>query len=362
MLEFNLQRFAGEKTERATPKRRQEARRKGQMAKSPELTSAITLIAVLVALKAFGPTIWTHWYNMMAGDLGGIDVQHSITQEQVFHLFYRDVGVIVSLLAPVLAVGVITGLLMNFIQVRFVFLPNLLIPDFSRISPVAGFQRLFSVRSLVETLKSMAKLSVIGILIYSTFLSVLPDLQSLLNADLSMVPGYVGHVVFQLAIKIAVLMLVLAILDFMFQRFQFEKGLKMSKDEVKDEHKQQEGDPKVKGKIRQKGRSLVMQRMMKDVPKADVVVTNPTHFAIALKYDSATMQAPTVLAKGQDETARRIRELAEEANVPLVENKPLAQTLFRTVEVGDAVPGELYKAVAEVLAYVYRLRQRTTRG
>lgn len=355
MLSLDLQRFAGEKTQKATPQRRREVREEGRFPRSSDLNGSVALVGILVALRVFGPTIWSKLQGMMAFDLSHVNTQ-PLTQNGLHGLFSQQIWLLVSLLAPILLVAVTAGFLTAFAQVGPVFLPQQLVPDLHRISPVEGFKRMFSLRSAVEALKSLLKLTLVGTVVYQSIRTMVPKLQDLSTVGIQALPPLVGQLVFQIGIEVAVLMLILSIFDYAYQRYEFEQSIRMSRQEIKDESKQQEGDPQIKSKIRQRGRALAMRRMMQDVKKADVVITNPTHFAIALRYDHEVMNAPVLLAKGQDEVARRIRETAQDAGIPLVENKPLAQTLYKSVEIGSPVPAELYQTVAEVLAYVYRLK------
>lgn len=355
MLALNLQKFAGEKTEKATPKRRQEARKEGNIPKSHDLSSAIGLVGAMIALRIFGGTIWSSWINIMQTDFMQITTKN-LTQREVLGLFANEVWAVVQAVMPILLVTMGLGLAATFIQVGPVFLPNLLLPDFSRIQPISGFKRLFSPRTAMEGLKSIAKVSIIGILTYISIQTMAKKIAQFNEMDIHALPPLVGAMVFQLGIEIAVLMVVLAFVDFLFQRNQFEKSIRMSKQDIKDEFKQQEGDQQIKGKIRQRGRQMAFRRMMKKVPEADVVITNPSHFAIALKYDAEKMSAPVVIAKGQDLVALRIKQVAKDAGVPTVENRPLAQTLYREVDLDGLIPPDLFQAVAEVLAYVYSIK------
>jgi flagellar biosynthetic protein FlhB len=357
---LNLQRFAGEKTEKATPKKREEARKEGNVARSSELTSAVALAAILVVLRFSGTLIWNGWMSLMHTDFT-MPVPSDWTSSTVTELFLMQGMEAVKLLFPVVGMALVTGVAVAVIQVRPMFVFKLLAPKFSRIQPLAGFQRLFSTHSLVEMIKSIVKLCVIGAISYFGVVQMISQIRGFTQEDVNQLPGLVGGMVFNLGMKIAALMVALAFFDFLFQRFEYEKKLRMTKQEVKDEMKQMEGNPEIKGAIRRRARQIAFRRMMEEVPKADVIVTNPTHFAVALKYDAQMMSAPTVIAKGADMLAQRLKERAASAGVPLVENRPLAQTLYKSVEVGGAVPAELYKAVAEVLAYVYRLRQMSRR-
>jgi flagellar biosynthesis protein FlhB len=355
LIRYQLQRFAGEKTERATPKRRNEARKEGNIPKSPDLTSAVTLVTVLVALRLLGPGIWRSWTQTMTDGFNHITAD-PLTPNKLIALFDGYLWLSVRMMAPLLGVALLIGLMTAVAQVGPTFLPNLLLPDFKRINVISGFMRLWNLKSVVELFKSIVKLAVVGGLAYIAAQGIMKKLPALMTTDVSTMVPIMGQVVFQLALEISAAFLVLAFTDFLFKRYDFEKSIRMSKDEIKQENKNAEGDPRIKSNIRQRGRALAFRRMMQEVPKADVVVTNPTHFAIALKYDSNKMSAPIVVAKGADEVAWRIRQVARDSEVPLVENKPLAQTLYKSVEIGAGVPPELFQAVAEILAYVYRLK------
>jgi len=355
MLIFNIQRFAGDKTERATPQRRREAKRDGKTARSADLTSAAALTAVLIGLKMFGGRVWEMWKNDMTFMLTNVN-SVAITQKQVIGIGTKFIWTIISILTPLLAIAMISGFVVAFSQVGPSFTPKTIIPDLTRLNPISGLQRLWSARTLMEAVKSVLKLVLVGSVAYLSVHSIEPQLVSLVEVGLTALPSILGRIVFQMGIQICVLMLGLSVLDFLFQKFEFEKSIRMSKQDIKDEMKRFEGNPLVKAKIRQRGRALAFRRMMQEVPKADVIITNPTHFSIAVLYDSKTMKAPTVIAKGQDIMALKIRESAATAGVPLVENRVLAQNLYKSVDIGEQVPIELFQAVAQVLAYVYRIR------
>ena len=361
MLAFDLQRFAGEKTERATPQRRREARREGQVARSAELTSALTMLTGVILLRMTGPKFWDTWMNAMTKSFSSAGSVDLAKQGQVLGLMHQNLRLMLGLLGPLFGAVMVVGAATGFAQTGPMFLPNLLLPKFSRLNPIEGFKRIFSVRGLVEAGKSLLKLVIVGVVVYAATQGVIDKVVMLTQTQVQTLPAFVGQIVFKLAIEIGILFVLLAFLDYLFQRFEFEKSIRMSREEIKQEHRNQEGDPLIRSQLRQRGRALAMRRMMQDVPKADVVVTNPTHFAVALRYDASTMTAPQVIAKGQDEMARRIRETARQAGVPLMENKPLAQALYREVEIGTEVPAELFRAVAEVLAAVYRLRDGRVR-
>ncbi len=353
---FDLQLFNGEKTEEATPKRKEEARKKGQVAKSVEINSAFVILAAFLALKVIGVFI----YDELAGYMRFIYTSFPIqdfTIQSVKMLFFNFAIIFLKTALPIMFAILITSLLINFFQVGFNFSTEPLLPQLDRLNPLSGFKRIFSKRSLVECLKAIFKIMIIGYFIYNFIGHETEQLPKLIGAELSDSLRMTAMLILDLVFQISGVMLVLAALDFFYQHWEHNQSLKMSKQEIKEEYKQTEGNPQIKGKIKERQRAMAMRRMMQEVPKADVVVTNPTHFAVALKYDN-TMAAPMVIAKGQDVVAMRIKDLAKEHRIAIVENKPLARALYGSTEVGDIVPPELYKSVAEVLAYVYRLKKR----
>jgi flagellar biosynthetic protein FlhB len=361
LLSIQLQRFAGssssgEKTERATPRRRQEARREGNVPKSVELSAAIGLLGAMVVLRIVGGKVWGAWMEMFRHDIANAAAVH-MTVEAVIEMLSSQVGYVIGGLLPVVLVAFGLSILAGFVQVGPLFVPKLLLPKLNRISPISGVQKLFTARTLVESLKSILKLAIVVGVAYYFIHKVIESIAVLPNTSVSVLVPAVGGIVFQLGLAVSLLMLGLAGLDFFFQRYEYEKNLRMTKQEVKDEYRQMEGDSRVKASIRRRGRALALRRMMQEVPKADVVITNPTHYAVALRYEVEKMSAPRVIAKGQDHLALRIREIAAASEVPIVENRPLARTLYTSVELGDAIPPELYQAVAEILAYVYALKQ-----
>jgi flagellar biosynthetic protein FlhB len=346
-----------EKTEQATPKRREEAREKGQVAKSRELASVAVLGGCLIYFY-FGAahmisqlSMLMRSYFIKSGQLSvNIDNIHSILLDFVYQTFI--------ILIPFLLVAVLAGFLVNILQVGFLFSTESIAPKFSKIDPLKGFKRLFSVRSLVELVKSVAKMAIVGFVAYLTMKSELDKILPLMHYSAPDIVVYISRVCFKILYMTSLVLLVLAIFDYAYQKWEMEKSLKMTKQEIKDENKQTEGDPLVKGRIRRLQRDIARKRMMAQVPKADVVITNPTHFAVAVSYVPEKMNAPVVIAKGADFLAEKIKEVAREHDVPIVENKAVAQVLYRMVDVEQAVPETLYKAIAEILVYVYSLKQK----
>lgn len=352
---LDLQLFDGEKTEEPTAKKRADARKKGQVGKSQELNTAFVLIVGFFALYV----LWEHIYSSIAAYAMYIfsHLNQSVDTENIIRLFIGIVELLLSTSMPIMVLIMLIGLGINFYQVGLNFNTEAMEPKLSKLNPINGFGRIFSKRSLVELVKSLFKIVVIGAALYTVLIDHIMSLPQFIYLDLEASLGQISGIVFGMAFRVCGLIMIMGVLDLCYQKWQTTQDLKMSKQEVKDEMKQSEGDPQIKGKIKQKQRQMAMARMMQEVPKADVIITNPTHLAVALEYHRG-MMAPVVLAKGQDFVAQRIKEIAREAGVTIVENKPLARTLYASVEIGDPVPQELYQAVAEVLAYVYRLKRR----
>lgn len=353
---FDLQRFAdGEKTEEPTAKKRADAAKKGQVARSQELNTAFVLLIGFTMVKF----LWESIYGNIAEYTIYIysHLMRSMDTESISELFLGIILLLTKTAFPIMLAILAIGLAINFYQVGLLFNTEKLEPKLSNLNPINGFGRIFSKRSLVELLKSLFKIAVIGFFLYNYLKDEIPFLPQFIYYDLSTSLVEISKILFAMIYQVIAVIFIMAILDFGYQKWQMTQDLKMTKQEVKDEFKQIEGDPQIKGKIKQKQREMAMMRMMQEVPKADVIVTNPTHYAVALQYHQG-MLAPVVLAKGQDLVALRIKQIARESRVPIVENKPLARALYATVEIGENVPQELYKAVAEVLAYVYRLKNR----
>lgn len=355
-MRYNLQWFA-EKTETATSRQRDKVRGDGRVAKSADLTSAFSFITLLIGLLWFGNSLFgALWdltvYMFDSGVKYGAD---HVGLPQAFPLLIEH---IVQPLALIMGLTIIVSLLIAYRQVGRMFTLAPLIPDLGKINPVAGFQRLFSANSFFQLGKSTIQLIFIAAALYLAVSSQGMQVVGLMGASPEQIFAFYAHSAFTILMYVAAMFLLLSIGDFAFQKFTFEKSIRMSKDDIKDERKQSDGDPAIKREIRKRGYAMAFRRMMKKVPQADVIVTNPTHYAVALKYDAKTMHAPQVVAKGTDEVAKRIRELASEHRVPIVEDKPLARALYSQVEIDQFVPNHLFQAVAEVLAYVYRLRQQ----
>ena len=353
---FDLQRFAGgEKTEEPTPKKRADARKKGQVGRSQELNTAFVLLIGFFSLKLLWDSIYLSIANYTTYVFS--NVNQTVDTENVIRIFIGIMTILAQTALPIMLFIMVIGLAINFFQVGLTFNTESIEFKLDKLNPINGFGRIFSKRALVELAKSFFKIIVIGFFLYRFIHEQILAMPQFMFFDLTTSLALVAEIIFQMAFIVIGVIMVMAFCDYGYQKWQTTQDLKMTKQEVKDELKQSEGDPQIKGKIRQKQRQMAMARMMKEVPKADVIITNPTHYAIALAYKSG-MIAPQLVAKGQDLVAQRIKEIARESRITIVENKPLARALYASVEVGDIVPQELYQAVAEVLAYVYRLKNQ----
>jgi flagellar biosynthetic protein FlhB len=348
-----------DRTEAATPKKRQELRRRGQVARSQDLSSMVVFLAVVICLHSAGGAAFDRLRDFLKGALGSTH-EAGMTPGVILTEGGSAMKVLFVTTGPLFVTAMLVGLLVNVVQTGFLVSTHALKPDFTKLNPLAGMKRFVSARGLVETVKNLARLTIIGWLVYSTILGAYPELLQGIRQDHMTFLAVIGDVLYRLTLRICICLLVMAALDYAYQRWSFEKSIRMTKEEVKQESKTMEGNPLVKSRIRARQRQIARQRMMDAVPAADVIITNPTHFAVALKYDQLSMAAPQVVAKGGDHIAAKIREIAEENDVPIVENPPLARGLFRAVEVGQQVPSEFFAAVAEILAFVYRLNKRRT--
>jgi len=358
---FDLQLFAddgntGEKTEAATPKRREESRKKGQVFKSTDLNSAVILLAGCVTIYITFPYMLDNFKSFT--EFCFLDKSlYDFSSEYVQVLFVEVLILIVKLLFPILGATVITALLITYLQVGFIFSGEVLTPKLERINIAEGAKKVFSKRALVELGKSLFKVIGTGYIVYTVIKKNYYIFPRLVDMELVSTLKILGDLIFEMSLKVGIAFLIVGIMDYIYQRYEHEKSLKMSKYDIKQEYKQSEGDPQLKSRQRQIQRDIAMRRMMSEVPKADVVITNPTHFAVALQYKAELMEAPVVVARGQDYVALKIKELAYKNDVVVVENPPLARTLYYTSDIGDVIPEDLFQAVAEVLAFVYRQKK-----
>jgi len=366
MLELNLQFFAkegpgGEKTEEPTAKKLEDARKEGQVAKSKEVATALILIALFLLLRFTAGFLQTGFLTVFDRAYDRIPemirLPMGLVDQRDMDILMRDGMIaILVLLAPFLAVGFLIAFLADFIQIPWKVTSKPLKPKFSKLNPVSGFKRIFSVNSLVELLKAIVKIILIFYVAYLTLRNQYDVITLLFQMPLMQGVGLSCQLAVNLGLRCAFVYLVIAAVDFAYQKRKFKKDQMMTKQEIKDEYKQAEGDPQIKGKIRQRMQEASRRRMMQDIPSADVVITNPTHYAVAVRYDNTKEAAPIVLAKGEDYLAQKIKEVARENKVEIVENKPLARMLYHNVDIGEQIPPELYQAVAEVLALVYHMQ------
>lgn len=345
-----------EKSQEATPRRREEARKKGQVARSRELSSAALILGATWGIGAMAPMLVTKVREFMVYGLSSL-TSVPLTPEELHHMMLFAMFRLGVVLLPILILTSAIGIMSAVGQHGLLWTTEPLVPDWSRLDPTKGIKKLFSSQSLAELAKTLMKFSLIGFVAYLIVRQELATIVMSLSAEPQQVLATLRVIVGRLGLWTGLAIAVLGALDFAFQRWDYAKKLRMSRQELKDEMRHTEGDPIVRGRIRSLQREMARKRMMADVPKADVVITNPAELAVALMYRQGTMKAPKVVAKGSGFLAKRIREIAKEHHVPLVENKPLARALFRAVEIGQMVPSELYRAVAEILAYVYRLRK-----
>lgn len=358
LLQLDLQFFAGDKTEKATPKKRSDARKKGQIVKSQDVTSAVVLLAVFLfvffiaksmrnGLLAFFRQSFIHNINVK-----------TLTIDSVMKLFVETLSETALIIIPIMVIASIAAVAGNYFQFGLLFTTEPLKFDLTKMDPIKGFKKIISLKAIVELLKSSIKIVFIGGL---TTIIVWTNLDKVLTLAFKSpweTLATVGWLVGIMGIAASAMLLAISLLDWFYQKYDYEKNLRMSKQDIKDEYKNSEGDPLIKSKIKQRQREMAMRRMMSEVPKADVVITNPTHFAIALKYDEESMDAPRVVAKGTDFIAQKIKLIAKENDVVMVENRPLARAMYDQVEIGDQVPEQFFKAVAEILAYVYRIKRK----
>ncbi|MCI6022099.1 MAG: flagellar biosynthesis protein FlhB [[Bacteroides] pectinophilus] len=365
-LEYDLQFFAkdgpgGEKTEAPTAKKLNDARKEGQVAKSKEIITALMLLALFVVIKFYIGNLgqqmiecFSEFYDLFTKIIG--NSEYGMRMVDATGIVSLGLTTVLNMIVPFIALAVVIAILGNALQQKWMVTTKPLQPKFSKISPLSGLKRMFNVKQLFEVGKSIAMIAVMCYVIYTTVKDKLGVLYTFYNISLYEALEIVGDIIVDLGIKISAVFLVIGFVDLIYQRHKFKEDMKMTKQEIKDEFKNTEGDPQVKGQIRRRMQQVSRRRMMEALPQADVVITNPTHFAVALKYEANKGQAPVVIAKGADYLAFDIKAKAKECGIEIVENKPLARILYNNVEIGAQIPPELYQAVAEVLAFVYSLK------
>ena len=350
-----------EKTEQPTPKKRQELKEKGEVAKSKELPSVAVLLAALISLSLFGSFMYNHIQIIMKGAFSLSSV-HNFNTPEFLKFAQNIIGRFIILLSPLFAAIFITAILSNVMQVGFILSSESITPKLSKIDPIKGFGRLFSKQAFMEFIKSLLKLTIVGGVAYLTVKSEMKNFALLSDMELNSIFVYILKIFFKIFIRCSLAMIILVVIDYAFQRWEFENRIKMTKQEVKDDFKKSEGDPLIKSRIKSIQMEMARKRMMQDVPEADVVITNPTHLAVALKYESSNMNAPKVIAKGSRKIAEKIKDVASKHGIPILENKELARNLYSLVDVGQEIPPALYQTVAELLAYIYRLKPNYAHG
>ena len=349
----------GSKTEKATPKRRRDERKKGNIFFSNDAVSVVVLLAGFFLLKLLIPSIVSelHQFLRYCLTLAAEESPEDVVGD-LYDVFGQFLWAFFKTAGPVLAVTAVAAIAATFFQTRLLVSGELLKPKFSRINPLQGIKRLFSLRSVIEALKGILKIGILLYIVFQFLTGIYRMFAKYLYTDLISACFHLFDETFQLVIQIMVVYIVLAGADVFYQWWEYERNIRMSKQEIKEEYKQTEGDPQVKGKIKETQRRMAQSRMMQQVPKADVVIRNPTHFAVALRYRPDKDNAPIVLAKGREEVAARIVRTAEEHHVAVVENVPLARSLYAAAELNREIPPELYNAVAEVLVYLYRISSK----
>lgn len=345
-----------ERTEEATSRRRDDAREKGQVARSTEIVSVGILVACLIYFYFGASGMLKNIMELMTSGFRTAG-QVNLTPDSIHSLFSDYILKGFIILFPIMLTVLVAAILGNVLQIGVMFSSESVTPKFSKIDPVKGFQRLFSIRSVMELIKSIFKICIISLVAYLVVKGELANVIPLMDQSVWGMMTYLGRVCFKIILTTTIVLVILAILDYIYQRWEHEKSLRMTKQEIKDEYKNTEGDPLIKSRIRRLQREAAQKRMMAAVPKADVIITNPTHLAVAIQYDHENMMAPKVVAKGANLIAEKIREIARENDIPIVEDKPLARVLYKMVEVDQFIPEDLYRAVAEVLAFVYEQKK-----
>jgi flagellar biosynthetic protein FlhB len=345
------------KTEKATPKKRKDERKKGNIFTSKDIVSVVSLLVVFSVLKQMFPYMYQtmgNFFVYILGQTGNID---ALTDEALISLQFETFKLLFVMVLPVLLISSLMAILVTGAQTKFMFSSDALKPKFSRLSPIQGFKRMFSIRSFVEIVKGILKITIIGVVLYKFFISRITNIIRTLYLGIAQSAAYILDSTLMMVYMVCIIFIFVAGLDYIYQKWDYERQIKMSKHDIKEEYKQMEGDPQIKGKIKQKQREMAMSRMMQAVPTADVVIKNPTHFAVALRYQVETDRAPIIVAKGQDELALRIIAVAENAGVLVIEDKPLARAIYATAEVKMEVPYAYYTAVAEIFALVYSTKE-----
>lgn len=346
-----------ERNEAPSPKRRSDAREKGNVARSIEINSALVLLAAIFVLQFSGAWMLHESQNIISFYFQLIQ-RPELSIEATVEIAKYALYIFLKLSFPIALVIMIIGFVANIIQIGFLFTGHPLIPKLEKVDPIQGFKRMFSIRSFVEAFKSIAKFGIVSVVSYLIIKNEFDTILTLSQMSIMAIWLFLLQASFKLFLYITLVLIVLAILDYLYQRYEYEKNLRMTRQELKEERKQLEGDPLIKARIRSLQREMSRRRMMEEVPKATVVVTNPTHYAIALRYEPDEMEAPVVVAKGKEFLAQKIREIAVQKNIPVVEDKALVRAMYGLVNVGEPIPVQFFNAVAEIMAYVYKLKNK----
>ncbi|WP_322172820.1 flagellar biosynthesis protein FlhB [Acutalibacter caecimuris] len=345
-----------DKTEKATPKRRRDERKKGNILLCQDIIAVSTLVASVIMLRVMFPNMAAQLGEFFTRCSGfAMDTVANGSAYYMGELLFQGVMTFVVTAGPMLAATMLVGITATLAQTRFLVAGEIIRPKFSKISPLNGFKRLFSLRSIMEAVKGLIKITILLLFIYNNLINLMNIASRFMYTDLGAACQELFQEIFNMLLQVCLAFVAIAFFDFLYQRWEHERQMKMSKQEIKEEYKQTEGDPQIKSRIRQVQRTMAQQRMMQQVPDADVIIRNPTHFAVALRYKQGKDTAPVVLAKGQDELAARIVAKGEEHHVPVVENVPLARALYAQAELDKEIPPDLYAAVAEVLVYIFKL-------
>lgn len=350
--------MSGERTEKATPKRKQDERKKGNIFFSREIVTVLTMLGVFYSLQFLGPYIVATIEQSITTFLGYTSTLERLSIADMNIVFFEAIKVFAMTALPLLFICGLIAITATALQTRMLFTMEAVRPKFSKLNPLGGFKRLFSLRSIVELLKSLIKIAVLIAIIYNTLKDEFVRLPRLMDMEIPAAMAYTGGVILSIAQTVVMIMAFVAAADYLYQWYDYERQLRMTKQEIKEEYKQIEGDPQIKGRIRERMQQQSRRRMMQNVPGADVVIRNPTHYAVALKYNPETDFAPILIAKGADSLALRIIEVAEQHGVIITENRPLARGLYESIELDALIPEQFYQPVAEVLAFVYSLKSK----
>lgn len=349
--------LASEKSEKATPKRRSDERKKGNIFQSKDAVSVVVLLATFYALQFYFPNILNSLNRLLNMSFDNMIQLESLKVENVQKLYIQVTLIFLLITLPILLVSMASNIVIVGAQTRFILTMSQIKFKFERIDIIKGFKKLFSLRSIFELVKSLVKISVLVAIVYNTISPRMNQLVGLFDMEFRQAIQFLGTMIMSIVLSVGMFFVFLALADYAYQWFEYEKNIRMSKQDIKEEYKQMEGDPQIKGKIKERQRMMSQRRMMQNVPNADVIIKNPTHYAIAVKYEMGKQRAPIILAKGMDNIALKILEVAKKNDIPSIENKPLARGLYEAVEINQEIPEKYYHAVAEVLAFVYQLKK-----